>query len=596
MNKYVKKFISLVLCILMLLPAAFVVNAQEDDVKTVADDCCPTIIIPGLMQSATRLYNEDGTVNENYEAPFFMDDTSSIIKLAVSKVLMPLLTVIGTQSDPGDRFAKGLAETLTSVLASKIKCDENGENIYDIRVDRYLCSYADCTPEGQQHIINNVPVTNLIDTIGGENLYFFSFNSFGNMDKITDELYEYIQMVKEQTGSAKVNIVPISQGGGLCNNLLEYYPQVMDDLNRIVYVVPCLNGTDIMNSIFMNGFNDENEALYGYMMPYLLGEETGALVNILLRILPTEVLRNALQTTVDTLINDGLQNSTLVWAFAKAEDYEAIADKYLSDEGDEEIRRQADRYQVARVNSYANILKAKEKGIEVFNLVNYNHALYPIVDCWDEVNADGIIDLDSTSMGSTSAPCDGQLPAGYVQKGNAYGTCSDPVNHNHVDSHNIVDASTGLLPDHTFYFYNGNHEETGTNDVLIGLVERLLIDETFTDVYSYPEEYPQFNTARVTRGLILDVADAKKLAETLDGEDKAALNEAVANAEAMLDETVVDAEKTQKVSDDFYAVYDAVRGIEKESEDLTDNLMNKAVFVIEGFVLKKFGYNSFSGK
>lgn len=591
-----KKFISIILSVILVFSACITSHAEETPALQIADDCCPTIIVPGLMQSKTRMYNDDGTVNEAYEAPFFMDDTSTIVADAVSKVLMPLLSVLTTQSDPNGVFAQALADTVTSVLASKIKCDENGDNIYNIEADRYLYSYADCTPEEQKHIIDNVPVTNLINTIGGENLYFFSFNSFGNIDKITAELYEYIQMAKEQTGSKKVNIVPISQGGGLCNNLLEYYPQVMDDLNRIIYVVPCLDGTDIMNSIFLNGFNDENEALYGYMMPYLLGEQTGKLVNIVLRILPTEVLKNALQVTVDTLVNDGLQNSTLFWAFAKAEDYEVIAEKYLSDEGDEEIRRQADRYQKARVNSYANILKAKEKGVEVFNLVNYNHALYPIVGCWDEVNADGIIDLDSTSMGSTSAPCDCQLPAGYTQQGNSYGTCSDPTNHNHIDSHNIVDASTGLLPDHTFYFYNGNHEQTGINDVLIGLVERLLVDETFTDVYSYPEQYPQFNTARVTRGLKNDLKEAKKLLDTLDADKKAELEKAIAEVEALLKETVVDGVKTQTVSDNFYTAYNNARGIEPETESFTDKVLDKVVTIAHDAILNKYGYNSFSGK
>ena len=594
-----KKIISVILSVVMVFSLGVVAFAQEPEYDLQAEngEYYPTIIIPGLMQSKVRLYNDDGTENTDYEAPFFIDSTASIVAAALKDVLYPLLRVIGTQTDKNGEFVTNASALLCSVIGEKIKCDSNGNNVYNVEADRYLASYADCTPEQQKHILDNVPVTHLIDIIGGENLYFFSFNSFGNIDKITDELYTYIQMVKEQTGSDKVNIIPISQGGSLCNNLLEYYPQVMADLNRIVYAVPCLDGTEIISNIFMNGLLDDNDAIYGYMMKSLLDEQTGALVNIALRILPNSVVNALLDETIDLLINDYLQNSTCMWAFVTTNDYEAAAEKYLSDEGDEEIRRQADRYQQARANSDANILKAiNEYGVEVFNLVNYNDYLYEIVDCWDDVNADGIIHLDSTSMGAYSLGVNVQLPEGYVQQGNDFGTCSDPENHNHIDSYNILDASTGLLPDHTFYFYGGDHEQTGHNDVLIGLVERLIIDETFTDVYSYPDEFPQFNNARNSRWIKNDLKAAKALLPSLNDEDRAKLELAIEETETMLAVTVVDIENYEKVTKEFGVVYDEVRGVTPAPESFTDVVMNKFITLLSDQVEKNVGFNSFSGK
>ena len=105
------------------------------------------------------------------------------------------------------------------------------------------------------------------------------------------------------------------------------------------------------------------------------------------------------------------------------------------------------------------------------------YSLYAIVDSWDNVNADGIIQLESTSMGAVSYGVDVELPEGYVTENPR---CTNP-DHNHIDPHNIVDARAGLLPDHTFYFYNQNHEKTGNNDVVMLLAVELLTDENFKD-------------------------------------------------------------------------------------------------------------------
>lgn len=594
-----RKIISLILSVLIVFSIAVTAFAEEtaNTYEPSVEGRYPTVIVPGLMQSKTRLYNEDGTENTDVKAPFFIGNTDEIVSAALKDVVVPLLKVLLLQEDVNGEFVESVSGLLCSVLGEKIKCDKNGDNVYDVQADRYLYSYADCTPEEQKHILDNLPITDLIATVGGENVYYFSFNSFGNIDKITDELYAYIQMVKEQTGSDKVNIVPISQGGSVCNNLLEYYPQVMADLNRIVYVIPALDGTEIISNLFKNGLLDDNDALYGYMMYDLLDEETAPLVNIVLRMLPNKVVNALLDVTVDKLINDYLQNSTCIWAFATTADYEELADKYLSDEGDEEIRRQADRYQKARANSDANILKAKnEYGVQVFDIVNYNDYLYKIVDCWDDVNADGIIHLDSTSMGAYSLGVNVELPADYVQQGNAYGTCSDPENHNHIDPIRTIDASTALLPDHTFYFNGGDHEQSGRNDVMIKLVEALVIDESIKDVYSCPDKFPQFNNARITRGYIGDIEQAKAMLDTLDGQDKADLEAVIASSEAMIADTVVDIEEHKTVSTEFYTVYDRVRGIEPATESFTDKMMNKLVTVLNSQVEKNVGYNSFSGK
>lgn len=598
MKKTTKKFLCIFLSVLLLIPSFAIGSFAKNS------DCCeyyPTIIIPGFLQSATHLYNEDGSLAARsdgsvYEGPFFLDSTSDIVKSAVKKALVPLLSVLFKQSDTNNRFADTVSELLGDILMEKIKCDENGQPVYNVDAEHYNYSFAECSAAEKAHIINSIPVQGVIDVIGEDHVYFYSYNSLGNLDDITKELYDFIQLVKTETGHDKVNIVPISQGGSIFNNLLEYYPQVMNDFNRIVYAVPALDGTELISDIYKNGLNTADDALYSYMLPSLVGEDTGSLINLLIRILPKSVLKNTLDTAVDSLIKNYLKNCTTLWAFVKTADYEMLADRYLSGEENAAIRKQTDSYQQARINSDKNILKAIENGIEVFNITNYSTPLYSLTASWDKVNADGVIDFDSTSMGAYSLGNDVTLPDGYVQQGNEFRTCSDPENHNHIDPHHIVDASTGLLPDHTFYYYKGSHVDTSSNDALLALVAKLLADDNFKDIYTYPDEFPQFNTARVTKQLRIDIANAKELLPSLNAADAAALSEVIAEAKAMLANTNVSKEETEKASNSFYEVYNSLSGIETPKESFFKKMFNKIIKTAEKKAFEKYGYNSFSGK
>lgn len=587
-----KKIISVILCVLLCASAFTVMGYAEETC-----DCgyTPSIIVPGLMQSETYLYNEDGSINTDYEAPFFLEDTETLISQAVSAALMPLLRVLVTQQDPGGAFAQTFADTLGSILGERIRADENGNSIYNVDAAHYAGSFAACTPEQQAHILNNVPIQGFLDAAGEDHLYYFSFHSFGNLDEITERLYNLIQQVKEETGHDKVNLVPISQGGVVTNNLLHLYPDVVDSFDKMVYVIPCLDGTAIISDLYVNGLLDDKEAIYGYMMPMLLGDDmTGKLVKVALRLLPEAVLQDMLDKAVDTLFGVTLKNNTTMWAFLKTKDYEIAADKYLSGEENAEIRRQTDSYQQARINSDANILRAIEHGVQVFDIVDYNVALYPIVDSWNQINADGVIDLDSTSMGAYAAPVGQTLPEGYVQQGNDFGTCSDPT-HNHIDPYNIVDASTGLLPDHSFYFYNAPHEETGRNDVLIGLIIDILIDDNFTSVYSYPEKYPQFNEARRGRDLRNLSKAAHEFLADKNENDYPELVEALAKVDTLIDETVVNYEETNAAKSALDAALNAAKGNTPAEKGLMDKFLEKVVDVVCTSVEKLYPYRSFSG-
>ena len=238
-------------------------------------------------------------------------------------------------------------------------------------------------------------------------------------------------------------------------------------------------------------------------------------------------------------------------------------------------------YYRAQLNSDKNIQTLVDKGVQVFNIVDYDVPLYCIGNTWNDDNADGVIHLDSTSMGVKSAKVGETLPEDYVQA-NTY--CSNP-DHNHISPDRVVDASTGLLPDTTFYFDAQNHEKTARNDIIISLATRLLAKDDIKDVYSTPE-YPQFNGARDPRGLKKSHIPAAKAVDTsaLSPEVAAELETALAEAEAFVNGTVCYAGQQKEVEAKLIAAL-VKAGVytESEEEEPSDFFGNLSLWLYDNY-------------
>lgn len=564
------------------------------------EECSNSVVIPGVFQSKVRLYNDDGSIavnsdGEEYSAPFFLEGTGEIVKKALKNALLPLLTTLLFQHDFGGKLATSVADTLAEILAGNVESDSDGKFIKNLKADCYPDSVATLSEEDKKYIYDQIPLNDYAEICGEDHLYFFSYASFGNINAIVDELYQLIVKAANASPTGKANIIPISQGGSLAVDLLDRYPEVGQYLDRIIYIVPALDGTILLGEIFEKGLIDSDDALYRDMFPILLDDDdepsfTGSLVNIAIRLLPKKVVNNILDKAVDALIGDRLQYSTCMWALVSSDNYAGAAKKYLSDFGDEKIRAQTDRFNRAQKNNNDHILYQMENyGVEVFDIVDYNSMLYPIVESWNSLNADGVIHLSSTSIGSYSVAVDTPLPDNYVPvKGEKY-----------VDKYRLVDAGAGLLPDSTFYFHNQNHERTAQNDVIMKLAICLLTDGDFTSVDSYPEKYPQFNECRNSRDLRNLIRDMKKIdPATISAEDAATLSRNLEYAEAVIANTVVDPAAYSKALNDMRSIRNKIYNINPDDKSFEDKVDEKTTSILADVLgkLSAFLYNTFGGK
>ncbi|MBQ4604244.1 MAG: hypothetical protein IJB16_06535 [Clostridia bacterium] len=561
-----KKIISILLCAAVFVSAFSLTSSAANEKYTDCGTDCefyPTVIIPGLGQSGVFVTDENGDFVLNDEGkrisafPAYIQ-LPNVIKRAVVPALLSLIT----QRDAG------LSDAFNDIISDSFginASDLNAQNTGNVSLERYYKPYSECTKEEQALINSHIPFNMYPTDLPKDHLYYFTYNSFGNHIDVAKELYDYIQMVKEQTGHSKVNIVPISQGGTFANAIFEYHPEVMDDLHKVLYIVPALDGSTIIGDVFNGRINflDADYLYHGFLENSgLMDKGTARMIEVIARILPDEVLMECLNKGVKTLIEDIMIRSTSMWALCPSGDYPSAAKRYLSTPEMASIKEQTYKYYQAQLHSDANIQKLLDKGIQVFNVAQYDFRMINVGETWNTQNADYIIHLDSTSMGAYAANIGETLPEDYVQ---ANTHCSNPE-HNHISPDRVVDASAGLLPDTTFYFDGQKHDLTQHNDVILKIAMELIAHDDIKDVYSSPE-FPQFNIGRDVRVLhtLLDAAETVDTA-ALSADDKTELEAAVAQAEDVLNTNVCEVGDFEKAEERLNNILVKAGAVEPEEE------------------------------
>lgn len=555
-----------------------VVNSIDEakDALTSDNEQVPIIIIHGISQINTTILDDEGNPLKDGNGKVITGWPITVdIGQLVLDVLFPVLLTLFTQMD----FASEAGYKAACNALKYNACDLNGDPVYPTYVDRQYCSVGEMDEEHKKIVYNAVPFQEIGEEIGEEWLYFFSYNSSGDVTQIAEDLNDYIEMVKEQTGADEVSLAPISMGGTVVTAWLEmfsgkydlYYDNY-DSVHKIVFVIAALDGSQILGDLFVDDtlLKDE-EFLYTRILPELLEEEWYAyLINLALRILPNDVLDSILASVFagakDTLIG----NCTIFWALLPTANFDEAYELYFADKGPEydTIRTKVKFYNTAQKNLKANIdrLMSDEFGGIVHAICSYGLQMYPIGANALTMNSDTIIHSASTSLFATFADLGETLPDDYVATNPV---CTDPT-HNHISPDRVVDASTSYLPENTWYVQGLNHERTGRSDSVINFAGVLLKDDTITDVHSDPENYPQFNGSRLTRDLKRNyIPDAEKvLAGTYEGvtitdAQRTKLQAALDDCKLMLTETVVDTkdceERIQALKDVLIevGVYDA---------------------------------------
>ena len=559
-----KRVISVILCAAMLISMGAIGASAATKTECGGDcDVSPVIILPGINHSPTYLYDEN-------DEPYLDADGNhvggTLLILELSKLwgqipalVLSLLGTIMLQHSVGlEQAAYNAAKAAFWVQ----ECDNDGNHINNLQTQRWYHPISEMTDDEKDWLYRMIPLQRVEEAIGGDHIYMFTFNLVGDPIQSAAELDEYIDMVKEQTGHDKVTLLPVSLGGTILTAYLNEYGH--GDLDQIVNVVACLNGTDIVADMMERKWNLADEYLYHEFIPPILGDDAalGYLINIVLHIIPRSGVDSILTGAISAVLDSMMINCPQIWAMIPSYRYDALAERYLNDPAKKVLREKTDRFQDARLNLEKNILAAVEDGVRVNSIAASNldfgeqdYTFFAIVASAKDYNSDGIINLASTTIGATGAAGDQTLADVDYEKNTK---CTNTA-HNHISPDNMVDVSTAALPENTWIFLE-QHHEVGNNDVVLNLVQAI-IEGKVSNVNDDPVNYPQFNyscnTKYIRRWRIPDAQDLLTNEEDefeLTPEQIAELEAAIAKGEEVLKLTVVDQKKIKEAEDELNAV------------------------------------------
>ena len=603
MKKVFKKAIAFIICISILTSVCiFGVSAATETDCGGKCEYSPVIVLPGINHSPTYLYDENDEpvmYNGNHiGSTLLILNEEALSADAIIKVVASVLATITLQTNIG--LDKAVYNLVSDIFRYQ-RCDENGDHVENLKTQRWNYSLEHMSEEDLDWTYRMVPMQSLVKEIGEDHVYFFTFNLVGDPMDSADDLAEYIEMVKEQTGHDKVSLLPVSLGGTILTAYLDKYGH--GELDQIVNAVACLDGTDIVADFFAREWRLDDEYLYHQFITQIFIENAGSaalgyLVNSILHIIPRSGVDALLTGAMSGILDSLMLNCPQFWAMVPSYRYDALAERYLGDKP--ALKARTDRFQTARLNLKQNILDAVEDGVRVNSISGSNYDLgeemytyFNIVASAEKVNSDGIVNLTSTTLGATGAPHDKTLDNVEYEK-NTY--CTDPT-HNHVSPDNMVDTSTAILPENTWVFLDQYHE-VGYNDVVLNLAKAILMNEV-TDVNDNPEMYPQYNGSCYTQSLRRwKLPDAKKVDQTnLTEEDKAELNAAIAEGEAVLKMTVADQPRVEAAEKRLIAILHKVgaegyENIETEKESVLDPIFEKITYAMSKGSLFLFGGGS----
>lgn len=473
----------------------------------------PLVVVPGISHSITYVVDEDydsSTAEDPSRPPIKKDafsndmqsgtiifDIPEILKSVARYLIAPLVKSVVAQKDCGlvDAIGK-VADAAFSV--QKTLPDGTFAN-NEIRLLEFNGSFADfATPDDAQtqcymqtqceYLYKILPLRSVSEIIGEENLFFFTFSLFADPMSSAQRLDKYIDTVLQKTGAKKDNLLPISLGGTVFTAFCEQFTDT-DKVNSIVNVVPVLNGTQSVTDMFNRDFDVSPEFWYNEGIPMMIsefteyGELSGHAVNFMLRALPAEVNAAMLTRMYDVFLNNLFVNTPQIWAMVTREAYPELAERYLGDGAHDAIKAKTDSFYHAQLDLEDNIKTMTANGIKINIISGYGlhtgdarYNFFRVTANADKVNGDGVINVESTTLGATAA-----LPGEKLTEGGRLSPDGE------------IDASTGILPDNTWYFYNMHHEDAANNAPVINLVLALMYSHDVENVNSKPEKYPQFN-------------------------------------------------------------------------------------------------------
>lgn len=467
----------------------------------------PVIVVSGMGSFPLYLKGEDGQ-----EKQVFGPAAADILS-ALAKCIVPLGkdVVNNDYSDLSD-----ITQAVYGIFDS-IACNPNGSSKYPVYTKTFSKSvdnYPDDFLNSEQDDDEIGIVKGMIKEYGGENVYYFNYD--WRLDPLThaDGLAKLINSVLKEKKCEKVALVPASMGG--CVVMSYIYKYGTDKLQRVVMAETAFQGVSLVGELFGKRLTVTTDMLLEYF--YTFYQTDGFLYQTLLGMLASVIdlggvnvkatLDKFFRSVVETvrepayadIILKSFANMPGMWSLVPSTEYSSAKKAMFPGGMNKTLAGKADKYQNYVQKKAKSLLKAGfENGVDFRIVASYGFVGFPAVST-SYAQTDCLIDTAFESGGATCADRGQTLGEDYAPKSPV---CKN-AKHSHLSSDGIIDASTCMYPEKTWFVkYNrhvGHKFGTEANDLIVWLAGQ---DGDVT-VYTN-EKYPQFTALELFTGKLVSL-------------------------------------------------------------------------------------------
>ena len=313
---------------------------------------------------------------------------------------------------------------------------------------------------------------------------------------VAENLHDFIQYVKEKTGHNGVYIVAESMGAMILTTYLSVYGTA--DVKGAVWMNGAYKGVASCSESYSNQNSFSAESFYAYLIqqtgvfgnsPQLCDLFTGLYASGLLKSVLASVEKSARQLADDGALTRFMQQYLGripgFWGLVSAEDYPAARNfVFPTAESQAEyavLLERLDRFYNEVSSKVDEIMtEAKEATGKIGVICGYGEAIVPVTKD-NSRQSDSVILTEDESNGATCAPLGKTLGDNYVQ--------AVDDGHSHISADRVIDASTALFPDNT-WFVKYAHHRVHYDVYSLELVKNIFYTDGF-DVFS-DRTFPQF--------------------------------------------------------------------------------------------------------
>lgn len=456
-----KKLVSVILSALIMLSLAVPAFAGVDVNQTRSR--IPVIRISG---DGDALYNSEGEkvmhfrglLEDNGDED---DDDNSEIYKSIANVLLPFL-IEGVAFDHWDNYYKNLQTEIGELFGDALLDNNgnpvNGTGLPQNRLDEM--EYNKKTDKGEKRGYYNY------------NDYWFRYDWRLDPLYTADLFNEYVQCIKETTGSPKVAIISTCLGTNVVTAYVAKYGT--DDIHGITFDGGVAYGSEILSETISGKFKLDGNAIERVLIDcanYGLFD-VGSFVISTIDVLSASGILDAVKGVTKEYIyykvlegvTSALALSTFFtwpnyWGAVTAEDFDTAMEYVFGPEGSEKRTEYAGL--IEKLENYDEVVRQhipeimqsiKDNGVNLGIMAKYGSQMIPVCESSDMIS-DQIASVYRASYGATTStvyePLSDEYLAQRIEEG--YGKYISPDKQ--------IDASTCMFPDYTWFYKGATHSD-----------------------------------------------------------------------------------------------------------------------------------------